>query len=505
MGKSSDLAVIFAAELDARLGLLTSEEPERDAPSRMAEVVEDVEFALSLWPAEFPEESEAKKDVHDRLRMRLPSTASNTTEFQDLRRRVLEVLRPLTASQWRLAQAAIAAALVLILLQVFQVPVWASLQRLVGYGYAPKAGFVPLEGTMILPRPIDLDVEGGGVEIEQIVLTRSTLELWIVSDAENPPPDIAEINLPLGEVTVLQDAYRPETSRGKFYSYWRFRGEFVSPSWIELRLEGFQARRIPLQSAVELLASLTTFRTCDSHNGISVCAVALTFEPESTCALVEIRLQDNELNKGFPRLREDPVVPRRVISILTSKGGRSTGTPQGFPSVPLEVSTESGTFLEQLCFPVPAPEGELILEVPAVEVTVPIMSRLRVPIVSEEEGWVDLGESFEWAGAEIAFEQVRAFTAGSDTTILRVLGKQIASEEPPIITTFQLDVRGESGVSLSGTNHEPRDPHDARTGLHFIDLWLTPERVGAIPNYIVVTIGHAQLTYVGPFELRLIK
>lgn len=503
MGKSSDFAVIFVAELDARLGLSTSKEADRDAPSRRSEVVEDVEFALSLWPAEFPEETEAKKDIHERLRVRLPNTANNTTGSQVFGRRFLELLRPLTASRWRLVQSAIAVAIVLILLQVFQVPVWASLQRLVGYGYAPKAGFVPLDGTMILPRPIDLDEEGGGVEIEQIVLTRSTLELWIVSDAEIPQPDIAEINLPLGEALVLQDAYRPETSRGKFYGYWRFRGEFASPSWIELRLEGFQARRIPLQSAVELLAPLKTLRTCDSHNGISVCAIALTFEPESTCALVEIRLQDNELNKGFPRLREDPVVPRRVISILTSKGGRSTGTPQGFLSVPLEVSTESGTFLEQLCFPVATPEGELILEVPAVEVTVPIMSRLRVPIVSEEEGWVELGQSFEWAGAEIAFEQVRAFAAGSDTTILRVLGRQTASEEPPIITTFQLDVRGESGVSLSGTSHEPRDPHDARTGLHFIDLWLTQERVEKGPDLVVVTVGYPHLVFRGPFNLRL--
>lgn len=497
MGKSSDLAVIFAAELDARLGLSTSKEAERDAPSRRSEVVEDVEFALSLWPAEFPEESEAKKDVHDRLRMRQGNTASDPTGLQVFGRRILELLRPLTASGWRLVQAAIAAALVLILLQLFQVPVWASLQRLVGYGYAPKAGFVPLEGTMILPQPIDLDEEGGGVEIEQIVLTRSTLELWIVSDEEDPPPDIAEINLPLGEALVLQDAYRPETSRGKFYSYWRYRGEFASPSWIELRLEGFQARRIPLQSAVELLAPLKTLRTCDSHNGISVCAVALTVDRDLACSLIQISLQDAALVEGFPTLVGDPMERGSTISIRSAAADSAVSVQLVPQPRALQISGDRGTYLQQLCFHVQDSAEEMLLQIPGVEVILPTTDQLRVPVLSPEEGWVDLDERIQWPGAEIAFEQGRAFPGEGGGMVLRVLGIQNLEGIGPIVTAFTPAVARDGSIVQIGSSHDPAN------GLHTIDIWVSGDHGEVIPNTVLIEIRNPHLTFLGPYELAI--
>lgn len=496
MGKSSDLAVFFAAELDARLGLSTSKGADRDAPSRRSEVVEDVEFALSLWPAEFPEESEAKKDVHDRLRMRLPSTASNTRELQDLWRRVLDLLRPLTASRWRLVQAAIAAAIVLILLQVFQVPVWASLQRFVGYGYAPRAGFVPLEGTMVLPRPVVLDEEGGGVEIEQIVLTHSTFELWVVSDRELPPPGIASINLPDSEFPELVDAYRQEISRDQLQSYWRYRGEFVSAPWIELRLEGFQTRRIPLQRAVELLAPLRTFRVCDTRAGISICAVALTVDQDLTCSLIEINLQDAALVDGYPALVVDPVESGSAITMRSAVADGSARVQPGLVARALKVSGDQAVFLQQLCFQGRL-TGDVLLEIPAVEVIVPVTTELRLPVLPAEEGWVEFSARVEWPVAEIAFQQGRTFPGEGGATVLRLLGNQDLQRSGAIITGFTPRVMGYGSIVQIGSSHDPAH------GLHTLDIWFSGDRSYVMPGEILVEIRNPRLTFVGPYELAI--
>lgn len=497
MNDTIDLAIRFSSLLDARLGVVPEGKEDEIDYLELPGLLDDVEFALSVWPGEFPEESLAKEDIRSRLSTYLNPTVGSTIREETGGRFFPKLLNALASPLWKIARVAVGAMLLLILLQIFQVPVWAALQRLTGYGYAPKAGIVPLHGTMVLPRAVVLDSGGGGVEIEQIVVTSSTLELWIASEGDRRSPSIAEISMPNGKRAALIDGYSTETSLGQLESYWRFRGEFESPPWIEIRLDGSQARRIPLQSAVQLLAPLREFRTCDSHNGISLCAVALSVEADSTCSLIEISLQDVDLVNGFAMLVGSPMEPHSTIAIQFPESGVEIAVPPGYQTNALRLVGEQATFLQQLCFPVEPSGGAARLEIPAVEVILPITSQLSVPVVSPDQGWVDLSERVQWQSAELSFEQARAFPGEGKTIILRVLGFQSVSGSGPVITSFTPEVQGDGRVEQTGSSHDPRK------GLHTIDIWIHGERSDLGQGSVLAAIRYPHLTFPGPFYLLI--
>lgn len=497
MGNYEDFALRFTALLDGRLGLPGGATFEPADEFVDSEIHEDVEFAMSLWPEEFSEESKAQRDVRARLRTKLESTTTGLKRVKTAGESISGLVNLLTASRWRLIQTAVGIVLVLILLQIFQVPVWASLQRFVGYGYAPRAGFVPLEGTMMLPRAVVLDLEGEDIEIQQIVVRDSTLEMWIASDGELTTPSIAEITLPDDERPELVDGYQTEGSGQKVLSYWRYRGQFETPSWLELRLSRYPVQWIPLQRASDVLTPVRDLRVCDSHAGISVCAVALTGDRDLTCSLIEINLEEANLVDGLPNLVADPLEPGSAVTIISSAGDGSVRVQPGLQARAraLQVSGVQGLFLQQLCFQDRLTGGDIRLQIPAVEVTIPMINQIRVPVHLPDEGWVDLDERLQWPNAEIAIQQGRAFPGEGGVRVLRVLGTQVFQGSDAIITGFTPQVLGDGRIVQIGSSHDPAH------GLHTIDIWLSGDRSDATSEEILVEIRNPHLTFLGPFEL----
>ena len=135
----------------------------------------------------------AESLIRAALRSRLAAWAS-------ARGRTRHVARPTAIRQPRpqLKGAYIVAAL-LALLIIFNQPALAAMQRILGYGYLPEAGFIKLSETVLLKGPVVQQHNGKSIRVSQGIVNADRTLLWIGFDGFSEPPTEAWLDLGMGQ------------------------------------------------------------------------------------------------------------------------------------------------------------------------------------------------------------------------------------------------------------------------------------------------------------------
>ncbi len=116
--------------------------------------------------------------------------------------------------------------MLLLLLLVSYVPVMAAIERLLGYGYLPYAGFIPLTDTLVIQGPVTQTEQDWSLTIQQGVRGPENTVIWVGTNLQAADFSAAELILPdgarlpvrsvrqnRGTIRLIFDAFPPQVTQ----------------------------------------------------------------------------------------------------------------------------------------------------------------------------------------------------------------------------------------------------------------------------------------------------
>ncbi len=260
--------------------LLASRTPEDKAPEELGK---DLQIAEKLRNLNLGVESRVQTQLRAQLAVKAGGTQSLRFNFPAFRNRSISNSR---------AWVGVMAVMLFLFLLSSNTPVRAALERWLGYGYLPYAGFIPLENTLVIQGPVTQSEQAWRLSILQGINNQGATSLWVKTNLPADTFSTAELVLLDGAHSpILSIQSGPETLRLTFDSFpdQPARTDLVIPggwqlpiTWIAADQAGLAPTRVSTPSG-----NRTAYPCVDLERETQICVKAAFTDLEGTHLLLQ--------------------------------------------------------------------------------------------------------------------------------------------------------------------------------------------------------------------------